>query len=201
MPLVGQVGGISAESGKPLQASEFKALICQVDRNPDGLCWGELERQCWGNKKLCQIHAGMASTAKQGDAVLVVGVHPAVAVDADAERDVRIDLAVVTEFGNEEVLAVIRAVGGIDAGNGCAVTNNFRFANRPEPRHAEVHAIADQTHARRVGRRCQRVLRQRDTHTAHALGFDAVAVRKVAVCRQCVDGEGCGDQAGRNQCA
>ena len=133
-----------------------------------------------------------AAAAGRGElAAGVVGVHPAVAVHGQSEREIRAQHVVEPELRDEEVGAP--AVGRtVEPERRPART--LGAAVRAEPVEADRPLVAGEGHRRRVVGATEGVLGDRGGHPAHALRLHPVAVREIAVGRrggerQCGGGE------------
>ena len=122
--VVGEVGRAGREAAEHLQAFGLEALVGDDRRDADRLALHGLPRHVRRDHQLRQVDAEVAGAAEQvvgrplalpelpagalhGNLpARIVGVHPAVAVHGDAEREIRPVFPVDADLGNEEVGAV-----------------------------------------------------------------------------------------------
>jgi hypothetical protein len=175
---VADVPRARGEAGKALDALGLEALVGEVERGAEGVV-AALPRERRGHEQLHQVHArGPGVGAEAGEGIgLVVGVHAAVAVHGEPEREAGVDGAVIAEVGDEEAARIVAVVGPVRPRR--AATGDGRAAVRHEEGRAQVDTVSHPGDACGVGRRGERVLRQRDADAAHALRLDAVAMLEV----------------------
>jgi hypothetical protein len=174
-----------------LQAGRLEALVPQQQRHTHGMLCIELVGHGRRNDQLHQVDAEPATAAQdvgwnKGSgrgraleiALRVRGVQTAVAIDRQAHRQVAAHHAVVAELGYQKrrLAAVDKTIDGRDRRAAA-----FGVALGHEHVGAEVHAATGKHHPGWVGGAAEAVLCQRGGGAAHALGFEAVAVREVAV--------------------
>ena len=192
-----RVGGHRREVAQPLGG---EALIGDHRRDADGLLLGKAPGPGGSDEALLQVHAGLARTEGATVAAVVLGVHAAIGEHREAQRLGLGDLAVVAEMGDQEglVLALPSAGHQVEGLRTLgAATLDAALPVRREELGADIRAVTDEGHARRVSGRGDAVLGQGGAGAGHALVNSAVAMGEVTVGCQCLGrGEGRQHQQG-----
>ncbi|MCY1413156.1 hypothetical protein D9M71_285820 [compost metagenome] len=206
-PAVGVIVAIVADmlrrlghAGKAIDTTRLEALVGVVEADAEAVALVDAPGQRRGNEHLSQVDASVASAAVGAEGIaLIVGVHAAVAVHSQTEGEAFIELAGVTELGDQEGLGIVAVVTAIGTRNGG--TANFHAALGLEPGDAQIEAVAHQRDASRIAGGGQGILRQGVADAGHAEGLDPVAVGEVTVGGegQRADGGTAGEQRGKQR--
>ncbi len=212
MAPVGHVARRLGEGGEPgcvvesLQALGLETLVTQQQGGADRMPRRHLVRDGRRHDQLHQVDPERSRAAQDVGgaraavevALRVVGVHAAIAVDRDAQRQVVAQHVVVAGLRHAEPVAVALDAAVQRRQAGAAALG---VAPGTEEFEAEVEARARPDHAGGIGGSAERILRQGGGRAAHALGLEAVAVREVAVGGECGQGRQGGRERGQAQCA
>ena len=150
-------------------------------RQAEALPFRDLHRQGWRDRNLPQVHARRTGGAETGEGIdLVSGVHAAIAVDRNADRNRVGQRPHISKFGQDERIGIIARIDPVEPR---LIADNLGAAIGDENLEADIQAVLDCGRRSRVGGDPECILRHCDSHAASALGLGADTIDKIAVRR------------------